>query len=211
MNILTLPLNPLQENTYLVWDEEKNAVIIDAGMFSQEEKMYVKNIIEERELRLKAVLNTHLHFDHQAGNRFLYDIYRLEPMAGAEDAFLLDTLQESAARFGILLTDPAQTIGHCLTDGEEIRIGGLRFEVLHTPGHSPGSYSFYSADSRVVFTGDALFKGSIGRTDLPQGDYATLIASIGNKLFVLPDDIKVYCGHGPSTTIGYEKQHNPFF
>lgn len=211
MNILTLPLNPLQENTYLVWDEQNNAAIIDAGMFSQEEKMYVKSIVDERELHLKAVLNTHLHFDHQAGNRFLYDTYQLQPMAGREDQFLLDTLQESAARFGILLTDPAQAIGHYLTDGEEICIGAIRFEVLHTPGHSPGSYSFYSADSGVVFTGDALFKGSIGRTDLPRGDYATLIQAVRERLLTLPDETKVYSGHGPSTTIGYEKQYNPFF
>jgi len=210
MIIKTFTFNPIQENTYLVYDETNEAVIIDAGCVSEIEKRALKNYIEDNELTLKRVLNTHLHFDHQFGNKFLFTTYGIKPEAGKEDEYLLENVIAQTRSFGMAVDEEAQSLGGYITDNQEIKFGNTTLVALHVPGHSPGHMAFYDQKDGILFAGDVLFRGSIGRTDLPKGDYATLILSITNKLLPLPDSTVVYSGHGPSTTIGFERKNNPF-
>jgi len=210
MKIKTFTFNPIQENTYLVYDETNEAVVIDAGCVSEIEKRALKNYIEDNELTLKRVLNTHLHFDHQFGNKFLYNTFGIKPEAGKEDEYLLENVIAQTQSFGMAVDEEAQPLGGYITDNQEIKFGNTTFKAFHVPGHSPGSMAFYDEKEGVLFAGDVLFRASIGRTDLPKGDYATLIHSITDKLLPLPDSTVVYSGHGPATTIGFEKKNNPF-
>jgi len=210
MKIKTFTFNPIQENTYLVYDETNEAVVIDAGCISDIEKRALKNYIEDNKLTLKRVLNTHLHFDHQFGNKFLFTTFGIKPEAGKEDEYLLENVIAQTRSFGMAVDEEAQSLGGYITDNQEIKFGNTTFKAFHVPGHSPGSMAFYDEKEGVLFAGDVLFRASIGRTDLPKGDYATLIQSITNKLLPLPDSTVVYSGHGPATTIGFEKKNNPF-
>jgi len=210
MKIKTFTFNPIQENTYLVYDETNEAVVIGAGCISDIEKRALKNYIEDNKLTLKRVLNTHLHFDHQFGNKFLFTTFGIKPEAGKEDEYLLENVIAQTRSFGMAVDEEAQTLGGYITDNQEIKFGNTTFKAFHVPGHSPGSMAFYDEKEGVLFAGDVLFRASIGRTDLPKGDYATLIQSITNKLLPLPDSTVVYSGHGPATTIGFEKKNNPF-
>ena len=209
MTIKTFILNPFQVNTYVVYDETKEAVLIDAGCFTSEEEQLVKNFIDSNELELKRVINTHLHLDHHFGNKFIYETYKIEPEAGAEDEFMIDGFQNMAL-FYRLSVGKAQTLGKQIVEGEEIKFGNSSLVAIHAPGHSPGSMMFYSEKEGVLFAGDVLFQGSIGRTDLPNGDHVTLIKSITDKILPLPDSTVVYSGHGETTTIGEEKKSNPY-
>jgi len=210
MTIKTFTFNPFQENTYLVFDETNEAVIIDAGCLQAGEKQVLTRFIEDNKLTLKRVLNTHLHLDHQFGNKFLFDTYGIAPEACVEDEFLLENVVAQARSYGFPVTEEAQSLGAYITENQEITFGNSSLKAIHAPGHSPGSMVLYSEKDGVMFAGDVLFQGSIGRTDLPKGDYASLILAINKKLLVLPDTTVVYCGHGPSTTIGYEKKNNPY-
>ncbi|MBP7612349.1 MAG: MBL fold metallo-hydrolase [Paludibacter sp.] len=210
MTIKTFTFNPFQENTYLVFDETNDAVIIDAGCLQAGEKQVLKRFIEDNKLTIKRVLNTHLHLDHQFGNKFLFDTYGIAPEACIEDEFLLENVVAQARSYGFPVTEEAQPLGAYITENQEINFGNSSLKAIHAPGHSPGSMVLYSEKDGVMFAGDVLFQGSIGRTDLPKGDYASLILAITKKLLVLPDSTVVYCGHGPSTTIGYEKKNNPY-
>ncbi len=210
MTIKTFTFNPFQENTYLVFDETNDAVIIDAGCLQAGEKQVLKRFIEDNKLTIKRVLNTHLHLDHQFGNKFLFDTYGIAPEACIEDEFLLENVVAQARSYGFPVTEEAQPLGAYITENQEINFGNSSLKAIHAPGHSPGSMILYSEKDGVMFAGDVLFQGSIGRTDLPKGDYASLILAITKKLLVLPDSTVVYCGHGPSTTIGYEKKNNPY-
>ena len=211
MTIKTFTFNYFQENTYLIYDESNEAVIIDAGCIQKNEEQILQKFIEENKLVLKRVLNTHLHLDHQFGNNFLFDTYDIAPEAHADDEFLNDTYESQLAAFGINSAGKAQKLKGYLSDNETIKFGNSELTAIHCPGHSPGSLVFHSKNDNCIFAGDVLFRASIGRTDLPKGDYSTLINSIKNRLFILPESTVVYSGHGPSTSIGYEKQHNPFF
>ena len=210
MTIKTFTFNPIQENTYLVYDETNEAVVIDAGCLSEIEKRSLKNYITDNNLTLKRVLNTHLHFDHQFGNKFLYTTYGIKPEACKADEYLLENVIAQTRSFGVEINEEAQTIGDYITDGQDLKFGNTTLKALHVPGHSPGSMAFYAEKEGILFAGDVLFRESIGRTDLPKGDYATLIGSITGQLLPLPDSTVVYCGHGPSTTIGFERKNNPF-
>jgi hydroxyacylglutathione hydrolase len=210
MTIKTFTFNPFQENTYLVFDETNEAVIIDAGCLQAGERQVLTRFIEDNKLTLKRVLNTHLHLDHQFGNKFLFDTYGIAPEACVEDEFLLENVVAQARSYGFPVTEEAQPLGAYITENQEITFGNSSLKAIHAPGHSPGSMVLYSEKDGVMFAGDVLFQGSIGRTDLPKGDYASLILAITKKLLVLPDSTVVYCGHGPSTTIGYEKKNNPY-
>ena len=210
MKIKTFTFNPIQENTYLAYDETNEAVVIDAGCISGIEKRALKNYITDNNLTLKRVLNTHLHFDHQFGNKFLYTTYGIKPEACKADEYLLENVIAQTRSFGVEINEEAQTIGDYITDGQDLKFGNTTLKALHVPGHSPGSMAFYAEKEGILFAGDVLFRGSIGRTDLPKGDYATLIGSITGQLLTLPDSTVVYCGHGPSTTIGFERKNNPF-
>lgn len=209
MTIKTFTFNPFQVNSYVVYDETKEAAIIDAGCYTVEEQQLLKNFIDSNGLTVKRVINTHLHLDHHFGNKFIYETYKVKPEAGAEDEFMIKGFQNQAL-FYRLSVGEAQPLGRYIADGEEISFGNSTLTTLHAPGHSPGSMMFYSAIEGVLFAGDVLFQGSIGRTDLPNGNYATLIKSITEKILPLPDSTVVYSGHGPNTTVGEEKKSNPF-
>ncbi len=210
MTIKIFTFNPFQENTYLLFDETKEAVLIDAGCITDTEKLTLKRFIDENDLTLKRLINTHLHLDHQFGNKFVTDTFGLVPEANQQDEFLLANVVVQARSFGFSVEEEAQPLGTYINEGDEIKFGNCSLKAIHVPGHSPGSLAFYSEKEGVVFAGDVLFRNSIGRTDLPYGDYATLILSITKKLLPLPDSTVVYCGHGPSTTIGSEKNSNPY-
>lgn len=210
MIVKTFTFNPFQENTYIAYDETREAVIIDAGCLHDSEKQKLKEFITINNLTIKRVLNTHLHLDHQFGNKFLFNTYGLAPEACIEDEFLLDNVVAQARSYGFQVEDETQTIGSYIIENQEISFGNSTLKAIHVPGHSPGSMVLYSEKEGIMFVGDVLFRGSIGRTDLPKGDYATLINGITKKLFILPDSTIIYSGHGPTTTIGYEKENNPF-
>lgn len=210
MTIKAFTFNPFQENTYLVYDETKEAVLIDAGCLMDDEKEQLKRYLVENKLVLKRLLNTHLHLDHQFGNRYVTETFGVMPEACKEDEFLLESVVAQARSFGFQVNEEAQPLGGYLLENQEIEFGDSKLVTLHVPGHSPGSMVFYSEDNSVIFAGDVLFKSSIGRTDLPKGDYATLISNITKKLMTLPDSTVVYSGHGPATTIGHERKNNPY-
>ncbi|MDO9152866.1 MAG: MBL fold metallo-hydrolase [Paludibacter sp.] len=210
MTIKTFTFNPFQENTYLIHDETGEAVIIDAGCLYDTEERLLKQYFDENKLELKRVLNTHLHLDHQFGNKFLFNTFGILPEACKEDEFLLQNVINHARVFGLAINEKAQELGAYITDNQEIKFGNITLIAIHVPGHSPGSMAFYSKLDGVLFAGDVLFQNSIGRTDLERGDYATLIRSITERLLPLPDSTVVFCGHGSNTTIGSEKENNPY-
>jgi glyoxylase-like metal-dependent hydrolase (beta-lactamase superfamily II) len=202
--------NPFQENTYLLLNENNEGIVIDPGFLEEREKEQFQNYIQANEITLKRVLNTHLHLDHVFGNRFLYEQYGIKPEASQADEFQLQNFSKRAELFGIENVEDTIPVGQYLKEGDTIELGDIKLEVLEVPGHSPGSLVFYLRDKHCVFAGDVLFRGSIGRTDLPGGNYEELISGIRSKLLVLPDETIVFSGHGPKTTIGEEKKHNPF-
>jgi glyoxylase-like metal-dependent hydrolase (beta-lactamase superfamily II) len=208
MEIKKLIFNPIQENTYIIYDETKECVIIDPGCQKPLEKNVLKQFIDSNELKPMAVLNTHCHFDHVFGNNFVCREYGIESRAAEGELANIRRFQASASLFGIAGEQP-DTPTHFLQDGEIIKFGNSELMVINTPGHSPGSVCFYSEAGKFLIAGDTLFAGSIGRTDLPGGNYDTIMESLA-KLIALPNDTKVYCGHGHDTTIGWERLHNPF-
>ena len=210
MTIKTFTFNPIQENTYVVHDETGEAVVIDAGCYFENEKKALQAYIDDNKLKLVKVLNTHLHFDHQFGNKFLFDTYGIAPEAHAGDKFLLKRVVKGAVIYGFPVQEDAQPIGTYLQENQEISFGNTALNTIHVPGHSPGHLVFHNEKEHVLFAGDILFNGSIGRTDLEQGDYGMLIRNITEKLLILPDETVVYPGHGPSTTIGKERVSNPY-
>lgn len=201
--------NSFQVNTFILHDETGECVIIDAACQSEAERTQLTDFISHHQLRPICLLNTHSHIDHILGNVFLKDTYQLPLMGHQSGDKLISIAQSSASLFGFELERVALPDKH-LTEGDSIRFGNSEINVLYTPGHADGSICFYHAEQQFVIVGDVLFQGSIGRTDLPTGNYHTLMESIGKKLLVLPETVTVYPGHGPTTSIGYEKQHNPF-
>lgn len=198
-------------NTYVVFDpESKECVIIDPGMSTPQEEKAIENFLAEKGLTLTQIINTHLHIDHVAGIPFLREKYGAPVKAHEGDKFLGEGLDLQAGMFGLNLDLGDLEISEYLKPGDKIKIGKGELEVIEVPGHSKGSISLYSPADKFVITGDALFQGSIGRTDLPGGNYKELISSIEKGLLNLPDDTVVFPGHGPSTTIGAEKRSNPF-
>lgn len=210
MIIKLFTFNPVQENTYVLHDETGEAVVIDAGCFYDAEKQQLKDYIDHHQLKLKRVLNTHLHFDHQFGNRYLFETFGLSPEAHRDDEFLLEKVKAKAMVYGFPIREDAQPLGAYLNEGDLISFGNTQLKCLHIPGHSPGHLVFHNEQEKVVIGGDVLFKGSVGRTDLERSNHNDLISNIIKKLFVLPDETVVYPGHGPSTNIGYEKQFSPY-
>ena len=210
MKIKLFVFSPFQENTYLLINENNECILIDPGCFEKEEKERLKTYLEENKLVLKRVLNTHLHIDHAFGNSFLFHQYGIKAEANQADEFLLERMKQQAEHFGIGNVDDVMPLGNYLNEGDKIKLGNIELEVLHVPGHSPGSLVYYAPKDNCVFVGDVLFQGSIGRTDLPGGNYDQLIGNIRSKLLTLPDETVVFSGHGQRTTIGDEKRHNPF-
>ena len=209
-HVVSFTFNPFQENTYLVYDESGECIIFDPGCYQKEEKEQLAKEIEQRNLRPVRLINTHCHLDHVFGNYFVSNKYDLPLEIHKGEVTVLNAIPMVANRYSIPLPDPMIEAGRFITEGDIIEFGNTKLEAIFTPGHSPASLSFYCKKDAYLIAGDVLFYGSIGRTDLPGGDFDTLIGSIKQKLFPLGDDVKVYPGHGPSTTIGFEKQSNPF-
>jgi glyoxylase-like metal-dependent hydrolase (beta-lactamase superfamily II) len=209
MNVKIFEFNPISENTYVVYDETKECVIIDPGCFFPDEKALLLNFILDNDLALKRLLNTHLHFDHIFGNNFVYEQFHLETEANKGDEFLLEQLPTQLQMFGFK-NESAEIprISKYLNENDVVTFGNQRFIVLEIPGHSPGSIIFYNQDAGCVFVGDVLFRGSVGRTDLAGGSHEQLIAGIKSKLLTLPKETVIYSGHGPLTTIGEEIKSN---
>lgn len=211
MKIKCFEFNMFPVNTYVVWDETKEAVIIDAGCYYEDERNRLKEYISSNGLIIKHLLNTHLHLDHLFGNSFVIKEFNVQTEANQEDEFLLPKILDYCHIFGIRINENPPSIGKYISDGDEITFGNTVLKAIHVPGHSPGSLVYYSERDRCIFCGDVLFKGSIGRTDLDGGNFNLLRNGIASKLFVLPDETYVYTGHGEPTTIGNEKMNNPFF
>lgn len=212
MKVSRFVFNMFGINTYVMWDVDSlEAAIVDPGMIDDNERNALDGFIDRNNLKVKHLINTHMHLDHIFGNAYIKEKYGLEIKAHPEDNFLGLTLREQASHFHLplQLTDTGLDVE--LHDGDTIYLGKEPIKILSIPGHSPGSIALYCPESNFVITGDALFKGSIGRTDLPRGNQSQLLHSIEKTLFKLPDDTVVLPGHGPETTIGFEKSHNPFF
>jgi hydroxyacylglutathione hydrolase len=209
-NVVHLTFNPFQENTYLVYDETGECVIFDPGCYEAHEKEELAGKIDALGLRPVRLINTHCHIDHIFGNRFVAEHYELPLEIHRGEVPVLEAAEQSAMFFGIPYPEPSPDAEKFIGEGDTVRFGKTGLEAILTPGHSPASLSFFCAADRFVIAGDVLFQGSIGRTDLPGGDYNTLISSIKNKLLPLGDEVTVYPGHGPKTTIGVERRSNPF-
>lgn len=201
--------NPFQVNTYILNDETGECVIIDAGMQGKGEEDLLSEYIKKHNLKPVMLLLTHAHIDHIIGNSFTAEKYELRLTAHKDSVPFLKNASAHAATFGLTL-DKVKEIDNFIDEDSEIKFGNSTLEVLFTPGHANGSVCFYSSDDKFVITGDVLFNQSIGRTDLPTGNYDLLQKSIWEKLFTLPDETVAYPGHGPETTIGSEKVNNPF-
>lgn len=211
MKIKQIQNNPFQENTYVVWDEtSKETAIVDCGALFPQEEEKIESFIAENNLKIKYLLNTHAHLDHCFGNAWAAERYSVKPMAHADDEALLAKIGMQAKMFGLPVEVKTIKLGGYLKDGDVLMLGENRIEVIHTPGHSRGGVCFYIPSAGWLVSGDSLFAGSIGRTDLEGGSYATLIKSIQERLITLPEKTVVYPGHGPYTTIGDEKVNNPF-
>lgn len=204
--------NPFAENTYVLSDETREAVIVDCGCIIERERHELSAYLEAQGLTPVRLLCTHMHFDHIIGNAFIRDTYSLHPEASRTDVEGLPSLEEQMAGLGVPPRKEFETVPvtRFLAEGDTVRFGHSELQVLSTPGHSPGSLSFYSSQDGFVLSGDALFAGSIGRTDLWGGNFRTLITSIREKLLTLPDQTIVYSGHGPATSVGQEKNENPY-
>ncbi len=209
IQISTFVFNDFQENTYVLFDETNECLIIDAGISNKAEENKFFDYVKSNHLNPVALLNTHCHIDHILGCRLIKDAYNIPFYIHEEDLILINKANEFAAIFGMRINKPPMPDKY-LADMQAFKFGDSSLQILHVPGHSAGSICFYSQKDKIILTGDVLFNGSVGRTDLPGGNYNTLINGIKSKLLVLPDDVSVFSGHGPITTIGQERKSNPF-
>ncbi len=209
LTVQPFTFNPVQENTYVVYNEKGQCCIIDPGCYFASEEMELKKFIEDKRLKPIYLLNTHCHLDHIFGNRFVHKTFGLELHLHPLEKPVLEHGPVSGQMFQLPFDNYDGPL-HYLEEGDQIRIGDEVMDILFTPGHSPGSISFYSKAHKFLISGDVLFEGSVGRTDLPGGSFEVLEQSIRTKLYTLPEDVIVYSGHGGSTTIGDEMRSNPF-
>ncbi|MBQ9237594.1 MAG: MBL fold metallo-hydrolase [Prevotella sp.] len=209
INIKTIQCNLLSENCYIVSDETKECMIVDCGAVGSAEEQYIKDYISEKGLTPKLHVLTHGHFDHVMGAKFIYETYGLQPVISEQDAELYKDFKGDAESVGYVVDYTLPVIGRCVNDGDEVKFGNHTFRVIHTPGHSRGCVVYYCEEEEIAFTGDTLFRGSIGRTDLPGGSMFQIIQSL-RMLTQLPDTTQVYPGHGRETSIGYELASNPY-
>lgn len=201
--------NPFQENTYVIHDETKACSIIDPGCYEKHEKQELVDYISANSLHVKSLLNTHCHIDHILGNFFVKERYKVELCINEIEEPYLQAAKAYASNYGFNQYEPAEPDVY-LKEGEFITVGNQKLKIIFVPGHSPGHLAFYHEETKSLIAGDVLFYNSIGRFDLPGGNGDVLINSIQQELFALPDDVIVYPGHGPETTIGFEKRTNPF-
>ena len=210
MQIQVFTFNQFFENTIIVFDKTKECVIIDPGCYTISEKDTLQKYISINNLIPVKLINTHCHIDHILGNNFIAKTYDLELEMNINDMELIKSSNEIAQLYGFTDYEMSPLPKKFLNEGDTLEFGNSQFKILFTPGHAPGHISLYSEKDGLLISGDVLFNNSIGRTDLPGGNYDLLIESIKNKILTLNDNTIVYCGHGPSTTIGNEKLNNPF-
>ncbi|MEQ8423596.1 MAG: MBL fold metallo-hydrolase [Cyclobacteriaceae bacterium] len=209
ISVKSFVFNPFSENTYVVYDDTKEALVIDPGCYEPQEKQALDQFIKSNHLNVVLLLNTHCHIDHVLGNDYVKEKYNVPFLIHKKEESLLRAVKAYAPNYGFANYKEA-TPDKFIDERDEVTWGKSEFQVLFLPGHSPGHLGFYNPDQKILISGDVLFDGSIGRTDLPGGDMDTLIESIQQKLFILPDEVKVYSGHGGTTTLGVEKVSNPF-
>jgi hydroxyacylglutathione hydrolase len=209
MHVKSFTFNPFAENTYLLYDDTKEGVVVDPGCYEKSEKATLEKFVREQGLKVVQLLNTHGHIDHVLGNRFVVDTFGVGLYNHPQDLDTLRSVPAYAPVYGFTNYEEVLPEGH-FEENDVIRFGETELKVLFTPGHAPGHVVFYHEAGHICIGGDVLFQRSIGRYDLPGGHLPTLLQSIRTKLFPLPDDVTVYPGHGPSTTIGEEKKFNPF-
>jgi len=209
LHIQRFVFNFASENTYILYNDNKSAWIIDPGNMNEQETHVISNFITENKLNIEKILLTHAHIDHVLGLQWAFDTFKVPVILHKEDQEVLDMLSASGARFGFQVP-PVKVETQYVNEGDELDLDGEKFKIYHVPGHSPGSVVYHNETKKFMISGDVLFEGSIGRTDLYKGNYEQLITGIKTKLFILDDETQVFSGHGNSTTIGFEKQHNPF-
>jgi len=209
MEIFRLVFSPITVNTYILADESGKCAVIDCGCYDEPEFKEMTDLIEERKLDPVLLLNTHCHLDHIFGNRMFLDKYKLGAYCHVDEEMNRKNALMYAEYFGLTMEEPPEPAGF-ISDGASVSFGSETLTALHVPGHAPGSLAFYSKKNNAVFTGDILFAGSIGRSDIPGGDHLMLIKKIKSKLFILPPETVVYPGHGEATTIGTEMKSNPY-
>jgi len=209
LKIKSFTFNPYQENTYLIFDDSKEAVIIDPGNYEAYENESISKFIDENKLQLKKIILTHCHLDHCLGNKYLNEKYGAELLIPFDERDLYKNVENIATLFGFPNYSHLDENKY-LKEKDKIEFGNIKLDVLFLPGHSPGHLAFNYKKENICFSGDVLFYNSIGRTDLPGGDYDTLINSIKNKLFLLNPDTIIYSGHGPKTILKNEMKNNPF-
>ena len=209
MEVKSFVFNPFMENTYLLYDESREAIIVDPGCYEDYEKKELTSFIADHDLKVTRLLNTHCHIDHVFGNQFVKDKYGVKLEIHAEDEATLKAVKVYAPNYGFQHFEEAE-VDQYFDEGDTISFGNSSLEIVFVPGHAPGHVAFYNKNEKIVIGGDVLFDGSIGRTDLPGGDFDTLIKSIHEKIFPLGDEMVIYPGHGATTTVGKEKQTNPF-
>ncbi len=210
MNVALITFNPIRENTYIVWDDTLECAIIDAGNSNERENKQLEEFVESRSLRPVLAINTHGHFDHVLGVEFLRERYGVRFALAKEDGFLLESTPTGTLIYGMKVGAMPTAADVDLVDGESISFGTTELKVIAVPGHTPGHVALLEPNSKVLFTGDTLFKESIGRTDLPGGDYSWIMKSILERIIPLGDDITIFPGHGERSTIGHEVLYNPF-
>ena len=210
LQIKSFAFNPFSQNTYVVFHENKDAYLIDPGNFTDEETDVLLKYISDNDLKVQNILLTHAHIDHVLGLQKAFDNYQVPVLMHPLEQEILDRNPMDANRFGFFFQPFKGQISY-LTENDLVNLGEDEFKILHVPGHSPGSIAFYNEEQKLMISGDVLFEGSIGRTDLYKGDHDQLITNIKNKLFVLDDETKVFNGHGNPTTIGFEKNYSPYF
>jgi hydroxyacylglutathione hydrolase len=201
--------SPVQENTYLLFNETGEAIVIDPGCYFDKERDVLQTFITQNKLEPKLLLNTHCHLDHVFGNKWIHETWGLLLHIHQKEKQVLDFAPASGLMWDLPFDNYNAELVYLEEEGK-LQLGADELELIFAPGHSPGHLCFYCRKQGFLIGGDVLFKESIGRTDLPGGNHTTLISSIKTKLFVLPDETVVYSGHGPATTIGHEKKHNPF-
>ncbi|MCS7074435.1 MAG: MBL fold metallo-hydrolase [Bacteroidia bacterium] len=209
MNVHFFTFGPFHENTYILFDETKECIIIDPGCYTSQEEKQLQQYIEQNQLIPKRLILTHAHLDHIAGNQFVYDTWELLPEVHSSELGLIRQVKQFGTLFGIPVKSSPEP-KRFITPGEIISFGITNLETFHTPGHSPGSITFLHRESLQAITGDVIFQGSIGRTDLPGGSYLTLMKSIHEVILQFPDNTRLYSGHTPPTTVKKERLSNPF-
>ena len=209
MKVKTFAFNAFQQNMSVLYDDTKECVIVDPGCYEKHEQEELSQFIAQNELKVVKLLNTHCHIDHVLGNYFVAEKYKVDLYIHKEDLATLKGVPAYAPVYGFPMYTEKEP-DHFLADGDVVKFGNTKLEVIFAPGHAPGHVVFFHRESKQLINGDVLFNGSIGRTDLPGGNHDQLIKSIHEKVFPLGDDVIVYCGHGPTTTIGKEKASNPF-